>query len=174
MSAARMFTRNNFRMSEAEGKVKMNRMESITAHIEEIEALTSKKKVKKLQLDRLKRLIFKLDAFAEACAHCSSLLDELQLHLEGLQNQAREGQQVDVKMHNKTINSIIAHLTKEHQQVSEGYYTGIYMSLGLSLGIVFGLLVFDNISIGLPIGLAVGVAIGAGKDAEMKKKGKTV
>lgn len=132
------------------------------------------KLVAKLDLEKCKRIIDRLTGFSIECEICGAYFTKLENHLLQLFERNEAIDQQTVKAHNQFIGEIETHLTEEHDLITSGYYTSIYMSLGMGIGLLFGLVVFDNIGFGLPIGLAIGVAIGAGKDADAKKKGKTI
>lgn len=150
------------------------RAEELKIRLCEFKNSIEPKLVKHLDLEKCGRIIKRLVEFSSDCDSCSQYLSDFEHHLSRLLNQKEKNDKQVIKDHGKFINQIEAHLTDQHGLVSSGHYTGIYMSLGLSIGFLFGLAVFDNIGFGLPIGLAIGLTIGAGKDEDVKKKGKMI
>ena len=151
-----------------------NRAEKLKLRLNEIRNTIDPKPVKHLELEKCERIINRLAEFSSDCDSCSQRLSDFENHISLLLTQKETINKQVIKDHTAFINQIESHLTDQHDLVSSGHYTGIYMSLGLSLGLLFGLVIFDNIGIGLPIGLAIGLAIGAGKDEDVKKKGKMI
>ena len=130
------------------------------------------KQAKTLELDLLKRIIIRLQAFD--CTECANNLSELSGYVNYLDENKNSLEKQELKEYRKIIEEIKTHLQKEHGLVPQGYYLSVYMSIGMSIGLVFGLTVFDNLALGLPIGMAIGIAIGSGIDADYKKKGKII
>lgn len=151
-----------------------NRAEKLKIKLNEIRDTVDPKVVKHLELERCERIINRLAEFSTDCESCSQHLSEFENHLSELLNQKENINKQTIKDHTKFINQIESHLTDQHDLVTSGHYTGIYMSLGMCFGLLFGLVIFDNIGVGLPIGLIIGLAIGAGKDEDVKKKGKVI
>ena len=131
------------------------------------------KEVKKLELEKLKKVADKMTDYKSSCSTCSALLDELKEHLHHLLKQHSHSKS-DMAAHKKGSMKLLEHLRTEHGIIEKGYYTSLYMSLGIAIGLPFGLLLFDNVALGLPIGLSIGLAIGTGADHEKEKKGQVL
>lgn len=129
-------------------------------------------KHKPLISERLEKVIQHLGSFPQ-CPECNKDVTELNETIEGVIDQGQLGVD-EAKQLNAVINTILAHLEKEHELLPEGHYISIYLPLGLSLGVAFGLTLLDNIGMGIALGLSLGVAIGASLDADAKKKGKVL
>ncbi|MDR6555082.1 hypothetical protein [Paenibacillus qinlingensis] len=151
-----------------------NRVDHVKTLLRELRGTVSKSILKKLNLDKCERGVEKLDSFSSSCKDCEQQLLELMNCLMLIKEDTNRIEDTKLKPYKQLINHISSHLQIKHKLIREGYYTGIFMSLGMSFGVVFGLTVFDNIGIGISIGMCMGLAIGAGKDADAKKKGKTI
>lgn len=142
--------------------------------LEELKVSVDIQTAKKLNLDLLERIIKRLGEFSPECDECSQSLNELEEYIKQLKDKQGGLDKNDLKQNSIKLNSITAHLQKQHKLVTEGCYLSIFMCLGMSIGLVFGLTIFDNIALGLPIGMGIGVAIGSGMDADAKKKGMVI
>ncbi|MCI3918858.1 hypothetical protein MO973_01255 [Paenibacillus sp. TRM 82003] len=154
----------------------MSQVEHLLHDLKELEAQLGVKESKRLDVNLMRRLIQRSDAFAEGCAACRHNLVELQALVEELKVRSRQESAgaPGTKEHQHKRKLITSHLKDDHKLVTEGHYTGIYMSLGVSLGLVFGLTIMDNVAIGLPIGLCLGLALGTTMDADARKKGNVL
>ncbi|MEQ6390639.1 hypothetical protein RZN22_15180 [Bacillaceae bacterium S4-13-58] len=150
------------------------RMERLLDLIHKIELETYDKTKRKLQLDKSKRILTRLDAYSSECEECTELLNEWENALSELHEKASSPNDTDTKNHSLLIKKSVSHLQSTHKLVEEGHYMSIYMTLGMSIGLVFGLTIFDNLALGLPIGMVFGIALGTSLDADAKKKGKTI
>jgi hypothetical protein len=144
--------------------------ESIIGEIREIKSQLKGKQVRKLQIDRLERIVGKLEQYAQDCEECGRLLGIIGKEAIPKLRSPDEGKQ---KEYRRYLNSTLTHLLRGHNLVTEGYYTSTYLVLGIALGLLFGL-ALGNSALGIPIGLAIGVAIGSGLDAVARKKGNAI
>ena len=128
------------------------------------------KQIKKLQIDRLERIISRLDQYSEGCNECEKHLEFIETDvidkLKALDKQ-------NINYYNLHINKIIAHLRNKHKLAVEGQYMAMSMSLGMAMGMVLGL-TLKNTTFGIGPGLCIGIAIGVAIDADAKKKGKVI
>jgi hypothetical protein len=152
-----------------------HRIDKLNTIFDEIQKTVDKKVATKLEIDKCRRIIQRLNSFSTDCEECYQHFIELENHLiqlaEKVEHQVEDD---DFKNHKQIIANVTSHLEKQHKLVTSGYYLSVYMSIGMSIGLVFGLLIFDNLALGLPIGMGIGVAIGAGLDEDAKKKGMTL
>lgn len=150
-----------------------NSATSIKSNLQELRGTVSKPISKKLQLDKVNRMVEKLDSFSASCEDCQQYLGELNDCLLSIKENPETIDDTNLHRYKKLISNISSHLQKKHKLIEEGHYLAICMSIGMGIGMVLGLTVFDNIGLGLPIGMCLGLAIGAGLDEDAKKKGKT-
>lgn len=141
--------------------------------IDQLRNNVSPKEEKKLELDKVERIMKRLEQFSPECETCAQDRTILEENLDRLLEKSEMNPE-DFERLKKVKGEMISHLQKTHKLVPEGQNVGVYMAIGISIGTSLGLTVFDNIGIGLSLGLALGVAIGSGKDAEAKKKGLTI
>lgn len=151
-----------------------NRLDNLHTILDEFRNTVDDKVATKLEIDKCKRIMNRLNSFSSDCEECSQHFMDLEAYIMQLKDKVDNLTEDDFKNHQQKISSISSHLQNQHKLVTSGYYLSVYMSLGMSLGLVFGLLIFDNIALGLPLGMGVGVAIGAGLDEDAKKKGMTL
>ncbi|WP_246320038.1 hypothetical protein [Paenibacillus qinlingensis] len=151
-----------------------NRADHVKTLLRELRGTVSKPISKKLDLHKCERVVEKLGSFSSSCKDCQQQLLELMNYFILIKENIDRIDDTKLKQYKQLINHITSHLQIKHKLIQEGYYLGIFMSLGMSLGVVFGITVFDNIGLGISIGMCMGLAIGAGKDADAKKKGKTI
>ncbi|WP_246879967.1 hypothetical protein [Bacillus suaedae] len=149
------------------------RIDRLNNIIEELQITVDKKTARKLELDKCKSLIQRLNSFSAGCEECDNYLIDFEKWMIELSEKENLLDGEAFKHHKQIVSESSSHLQKNHKLVPEGYYLSIYMSIGTSIGLVLGLLIFNNIGLGLPIGIGIGVAIGAGLDADAKKKGLT-
>ncbi|MCA1042536.1 hypothetical protein LCM00_23895 [Bacillus infantis] len=150
------------------------RVEDLNNILEEIREKADEKTAAKLELDKCKRIIQRLNSFSTDCEKCYQHFLGLENHLIQLNGKADHLTEDEIKHHKKLIDTISSHLQKQHKLVARGYYLALYMSIGISIGTALGLVVFDNLALGLPLGMCMGIAIGTGLDEGAKKKGMTL
>ncbi|WP_226582165.1 hypothetical protein [Halobacillus litoralis] len=141
--------------------------------INELRNKVTPKEEKKLELDKVERILKRLEQFSSECETCAKYWKILGENVDTLLEKNELGRE-DFERLKKVKRGMISHLQKTHKLVSEGQNVGLFMAIGISIGTTLGLTVFDNLAIGLCLGLAMGVAVGSGKDAEAKKKGLTI
>ncbi len=151
-----------------------HRLDTINTILDEIRNTVDDQTATKLEIDKCKRILNRLNSFSPDCEECSQHFIDLETHIMELKEKGDNLTKEDSKNHHEKITSISSHLQKQHKLVTSGHYLSVFMSMGMSLGVVFGLLIFDNIALGLPFGMGIGVAIGAGLDEDAKKKGRTL
>lgn len=138
----------------------------------------NQKEMRRLDLDRLVRILIRLDSFSPECEDCKKLLVEMDNCLNQLAGLSGALDKQEYNRYKKLVDQAVYHavdhLQKKHKLVTPGYYTSTYMTLGLSFGVAFGLAVFDNLALGLCFGLAIGVAIGSAQDADAKKTDRII
>lgn len=149
-------------------------MDSLENEVEKLSESVGEKHEKRLNAKLLIRLIRRLEVFSGKCEVCRNELSELTEHIHKLLDKQGSFEKNDWDEHRKQLNTITAHLQKEHKLVTEGYYMSNYMTFGIGLGMVFGLLLMNNLALGLSIGISLGIGIGAARDADAKKKGITI
>lgn len=152
----------------------MQNLERITDLLEEVERNCDPKTLKKLHLILTKRVATRLDEYSESCETCEKMLSELETNLQGYVDAFQSNESVNILEHRNIRKSFIDHLTKIHKLLQDDHFVSTYMALGISLGLIFGMVLFDNLAMGMMLGLVLGIAIGSGKDADAKKKGKTI
>ncbi|SHF90310.1 hypothetical protein [Ornithinibacillus halophilus] len=150
------------------------RVENMYTILDEMSKNENKTIVAKLDVDRCKRVIQRLDSFSSDCEECEEHFVDLESHLMELHEKVDHLDEDDLKKHGQKLENISSHLKNQHKLVTSGYYMSIFISIGTSLGLVFGLVLFDNLALGLPIGMSVGLAIGVMLDENAKKKGMTL
>ncbi len=150
----------------------------MTAHvlIEDIKLLKdgeSQSNLKKYDFELIERIILRLDAISE-CAECKVFMNEFSSVIGEMKN---DSSGIINKSYMILRKKVLAHLEKNHQLITQGYYTSIYMAYGVSFGLTFGAsfaLLLGELSymgLGLPIGIGIGVSIGAKLDAKAKNGG---
>jgi len=143
---------------------------SIIPVIREIKSQLTGRQTQKLQLNRLERIVGKLEQYEKDCDECSRLLQVFKEDVIPKLKSLDEGKR---KEYQRYVRGAISHLLKEHKLVTDGYYTGLYLMFGTALGLLFGM-AFENTALGLPIGIGIGIAIGSGLDAMTRKKGNAI
>ena len=134
-----------------------------------------KKDSKKYKLDLLLRIVRRVDDFSSYCGECQLFQQEITKltqdldYLLQMPNPNKEAR----KSYNRTINSMVKHLQKQHKLVSAGQNIGIWMAIGTGLGVAIGA-ALDNPAIGTPIGIGIGFAIGSYLDKKAKEEGKVI
>lgn len=151
-----------------------NRLDNLHTILDEFRNTVDDNVAPKLEIDKCKRIMNRLNSFSSDCEECSQHFTDLETHIMEIKEKVDNFTKDDFKNHHEKITSVSSHLQNQHKLVTSGYYLSVYMSLGMSVGLLFGLLIFDNIALGLPLGMGVGVAIGAGLDEDAKKKGMTL
>lgn len=149
-------------------------IEELNRMLDEIGGKAGEQEAKKLDIERSKRMMNRLNSFSEECEQCAQYLTEIENKTEQLANQTGPFPEEELKAYKQSFAAIHSHLEKEHKLVAKGFYQSIYLFIGVGAGVPFGLLIFDNIGLGIAIGLSLGVAVGAGLDADAKKKGLTL
>lgn len=132
----------------------------------------SKRDYKKYKLDLLLRVTKRVASFSADCGECQNFQGEIKKLAEGLGNSVQSSKEKR-KSHNKVINSIVKHLQKHHELITEGENVAIWISIGAGIGVAIGA-GSDNIGVGIAIGVGIGIAIGSYLDAKAKKEGKVI
>ncbi|SDJ57290.1 hypothetical protein [Salimicrobium halophilum] len=142
--------------------------------IDELRKQVDLKTAKKLELEKVDRIMKRLEEFSPECETCANDKRRLAQQLDDLLEKNGNLEKNDIEKLKKVKGDMISHLQKVHKMVPEGQNVGLFMAIGISIGTSLGLVVFENMAIGISLGLAMGVAVGSGKDAEAKKKGLTI
>ncbi|MFC4403943.1 hypothetical protein [Gracilibacillus xinjiangensis] len=129
------------------------------------------KSTENLDINKIEKIITKLEQFSDECMKCKKLLADIENQLKIMQIDATGD---EVRDFQQTFSQAKSHLMKQHKCITSGYYLATYMALGTSLGVVFGLTLFDNIGLGIPIGIGIGLGIGSLMDEDAKKKGLVI
>ncbi len=160
-------------------------MDNIEKILDEINGLKFKidaKKIKMLQIERLRNIVEKLAKYSDNCSECSNFLSTFE---HDMLDNLRTIDIVHMKRYMVNLKKIQSHLCKKHKHVRPGAYLGTYMSLGLSLGMSIGMMIgllSDNngsgfalgMSLGMSFGMCIGMSIGSLMDASAKKKGMQI
>jgi len=140
----------------------------------------SKRGYKKYKLDLLLRMAKRVASFSADCGECQNFQGEITKLAKDLGNLVQASKE-ERKSYFKMINSILKHLQKHHELITEGENVAIWIGIGIAIGsgmsIVFGV-GSDNSGMGMPIGAGIGIAIGSAigsyLDAKAKKEGRVI
>ena len=132
-----------------------------------------KKGAKKYKLDLLLRIAKRVDDFSYTCEECQAYKQEITRLIADLGNLIQLPSKEARRSYTKAINTIVKHLKKEHELVSEGHYLGIGMGFGTGIGAALGV-ALGNPGLGPALGVAIGLAIGSYLDKKAKKEGRVI
>jgi len=132
----------------------------------------SKRDYKKYKLDLLLRMAKRVASFSTDCVECQNFQGEITKLVEDLGDLVHSFKEKR-KSHNQVINSIVKHLQKHHELITEGKNLAIWIAIGSGMGVAIGA-GSDNIGVGIAIGVGIGVAIGSYMDAKAKKEDKVI
>jgi len=138
----------------------------------------NKKDHKKYKLDLLLRIARRLENFSNICSECQTFKQDLTKLLQDLSYSLQVSNTIQMskeehKSYNYTINNIIKHLKKQHNLISEGYYTGISTGIGTAVGVGLGA-AFENTGAGIGLGAAIGTGIGIYLERKAKKEDRII
>lgn len=149
-------------------------MDQLKGKLKALAEKVGEREAKRLNLDKMQRVINKLQSFADGCQECANFLTEMDEHIERIMAAEGPMDKSALQAHKQLLSGMGSHLQKSHQLLPEGHYMSMYMSIGFALGISFGLTLMDNIAIGMSLGLCIGIAIGVAMDEDARKKGKSI
>ena len=142
-------------------------------------ARLDRKEAGKYKVDLLLCLAERVDSFDDACSQCQTSkqeITELSKTLSEFSELISMHAQIpreERKKYYRTINSIIRHLQKGHNLITEGQNLGMWMAIGTAIGVAIGISL-DSAGAGIPLGIGIGMAIGALLDWKAKKEGRVI
>src|SRR5690554_2670964 len=98
--------------------------------VEELRATVDESNAKLLEFGKTEKVIHKLASFSVGCTTCEKHLKDLEDALSYISDNVDHLSETTIKNYSLQIQTMIAHLEKEHNIVSEGHY----LSFGLALG----------------------------------------
>ena len=127
---------------------------------------------KKINFQQLDRVRLRLHQFFDECEECQKHTHVIIDHIEAT-NKFSDLNKQELKSFHNDMKSVVSHMQKRHNLISDGYYVSIYLGLGLIIGIAIGTSL-KNLALGMSIGMLIGVAVGVALDADYRKKGRVL
>ena len=150
-----------------------NWYDGIAKQINQLEVTLNEKDYKKYKLKMLLCVAERIAEFSPECGQCQIFQQDISTLTQDVGNIIQVADKDKRKAHLRTINGMIGHLRKQHNLVTNGYYTGIGMIFGSAIGVALGAAT-GSFGSGTPISVGVGMAIGAALDAKAKKEGRVI
>ncbi len=144
--------------------------QELSARLDGLKGRLTLPETKEYQVERLARIIRKIDGLIPACPDCGRLRAQAARLVDML------GTTPLTRAQNRTylftMGELVHHLKKEHRLASEGEYLAVGMVVGLVAGASLALVVHSILA--TAGGLALGAVAGAWLDARARRAGRVI